>query len=60
MNQLGQLIALLNAALEHAPPQTKQILTTLAQPLVRDLEAQLAPPAVATGDPPTAAHQKHG
>lgn len=43
MDNLQALVAVLNAALEHVPPQTKAILSEIAQPRVKALEDALKP-----------------
>lgn len=42
-NALRPLVAVLNAALEHVPPQTKAILSEMAQPRVKEIEDALKP-----------------
>jgi hypothetical protein len=44
MNEnLQSLVAVMNAALEHVPDQTKAILVANAQPALKGLEADLLP-----------------
>ena len=48
MDALIALVRTLNAALEHCPPETKNILTNLAQPNISALEAKLSEKPVET------------